>query len=66
MDEHITTADAARILGERSGYLKLLRHRDQGPNYIRRGSRIFYLKADVERWRLEHRSPVYVRTADDR
>lgn len=52
MEEHnlLTTEQAARLLGVHPGTLSNWRLRQQGPAFVRVGSRIRYRLADVESW----------------
>lgn len=46
----ITTAETARMLGLHPGTVRNWRQRQQGPAFVRVGSRIRYRIADVESW----------------
>lgn len=53
-----TSKDAARVIGIGEGTLRNRRSLGKGPVYVRTGgvgSRIFYLRSDLEKWLQSHR-----------
>lgn len=50
MSEFITAADAAQRLGVPYANLAMMRSRGTGPAFYRKGNRIFYALADLDRW----------------
>jgi hypothetical protein len=47
----ITSTEAARILGRHPGTLAMWRMWNRGPKFQKKGRRVFYARADVERFK---------------
>lgn len=51
----LPTPDAARYIGLASSTLKKWRCTGDGPSYVRLGTRVVYLVADLDDWLYAHR-----------
>lgn len=56
LDEPILPAEAARVLKTTTSALSALRARHQGPDYIKTGKRVYYLRRDLIDWLLKYKN----------
>ena len=55
LPEYLTTVEAASYLGLSRQYLEILRHRGDGPEYIKLGRAVRYKRTDLDDWMADHR-----------